>query len=114
MRPVWGSRRRLWIAAGSPNHDEAAATDIALDEMRDVAQSGIEVVRQKLSPEQRAYLASLPLTSSSEICQFVHASLNAPSDWHYVMREPEAQEHFKAQTEPLCFCGHTHVPPFGI
>jgi diadenosine tetraphosphatase ApaH/serine/threonine PP2A family protein phosphatase len=26
------------------------------------------------------------------------------------MREPEAQEHFKVQTEPLCFCGHTHVP----
>lgn len=26
------------------------------------------------------------------------------------MREPEALEHFKIQTEPLCFCGHTHVP----
>ena len=92
------------------NHDEAAATDIALDEMRDVAQSGIEFARQKLSTEQRAYLASLPLTSSIESCQFVHASLNAPNDWHYVMREPEAQEHFKVQTKPLCFCGHTHVP----
>ena len=92
------------------NHDQAVATDIALDEMRDVAQSRIEFARQKLSAEQRAYLAGLPLTASSENCQFVHASLNAPSDWHYVMREPEAQEHFKVQTEPLCFCGHTHVP----
>lgn len=92
------------------NHDEAAATDIALDEMRDVAQSGVEFARQKLSTEQRAYLASLPLTSSSERCQFVHASLNAPGEWRYVMRESEAQEHFKVQSEPLCFCGHTHVP----
>ncbi len=92
------------------NHDEASATDMALDEMRDVAQSGIEFARQKLSPEQRAYLANLPLTSSSEDCQFVHASLNAPGGWHYVMREPDAREHFKVQTKPLCFCGHTHVP----
>jgi diadenosine tetraphosphatase ApaH/serine/threonine PP2A family protein phosphatase len=90
--------------------DEAVATDMALDEMRDVAQSGIEFARQKLSTEQCAYLASLPLTLSCESCKFVHASLNAPADWHYIMREPEAQEHFKVQTEPLCFCGHTHVP----
>ncbi len=92
------------------NHDGAVATDIALDEMRDVAQSGIEFARQKLSIEQRAYLAALPLTFASGSCQFVHASLNAPGEWHYVMREPDAQEHFKVQTEPLCFCGHTHAP----
>ena len=92
------------------NHDEAAATDMALDEMRDVAQSGIEFARQKLSPEQRAYLAGLPLTFTDGICQFVHASLNDPGEWHYVMRESETREHFKAQTEPLCFCSHTHVP----
>lgn len=102
--------RALGCPVVQGNHDEAAATDMALDEMRDVAQSGIEFARQKLSTEQRAYLASLPLTSSSESCQFVHASLNAPGEWHYVMREPEAQEHFKVQTKPLCFCGHTHVP----
>ena len=102
--------RRLGCPVVQGNHDEAAATDMALDEMRDVARSGIEFARKKLSLEQRAYLAGLPLISSSESCQFVHASLNAPGDWHYVMRESEAQEHFKVQTDPLCFCGHTHVP----
>ena len=44
------------------NHDEATATDMALDEMRDVAPSGITFARQKLSTEQLAYLASMPLT----------------------------------------------------
>lgn len=92
------------------NHDDAAANDVALDGMRDLAQSGIKFARQKLSTEQRAYLAGLPLTFSSETCQFVHASLAAPDQWRYVMREPDAQEHFKSQTKPLCFCGHTHVP----
>jgi len=92
------------------NHDEAAAAEFPLNEMRDGAQRGIEFARRKLSTEQRAYLGELPLTISSERCQFVHASLNAPSEWRYITRELEAREHFKVQTEPLCFCGHTHVP----
>jgi diadenosine tetraphosphatase ApaH/serine/threonine PP2A family protein phosphatase len=92
------------------NHDEAVATEMALDEMRVVARSGIQFARQKLSPGQRAYLGALPLTFSDENCQFVHASLNAPREWNYIMREPEVQEHFTVQTKPLSFCGHTHVP----
>jgi diadenosine tetraphosphatase ApaH/serine/threonine PP2A family protein phosphatase len=92
------------------NHDAAVAEDTDLDEMRDVAQCGIEFARLKLSPEKRAYLASLPLVVSNGICQFVHASLNAPEEWRYVMGEAQAREHFQAQAQPLCFCGHTHVP----
>jgi len=46
---------------------------MALDEVRDVAQSGIEFVGQKLSIEQRVDLAALPLTFASGCCQFVHA-----------------------------------------
>lgn len=102
--------RSLGCPVVQGNHDEAAGTDMALDGMNDVAQSGIEFARQKLTAKQRTYLAGLPLTASSESCQFVHASLNAPSEWRYVMRASEAQEHFKIQTEPLSFCGHTHVP----
>ena len=92
------------------NHDDAAAGDFDLVEMRDVAQRGIEFARQKLSTGQRAYLADLPLTLSSGDSEFVHASLNEPSAWPYIMREPEARDHFAAQTQRLCFCGHTHVP----
>ena len=100
--------RRCPVVQG--NHDEAAAEDFALNAMRDGAQSGIEFARRKLSAEQRAFLGKLPLTFSIEGCQFVHASLNAPREWHYIVREQEAGEHFMVQAEPLCFCGHTHVP----
>ena len=78
--------------------------------MREVAQSGIQFARQKLSIEQRAYLGDLPLTLSSNGREFVHASLNDLGDWRYIMREPDARDHFAAQTQRLCFCGHTHVP----
>jgi diadenosine tetraphosphatase ApaH/serine/threonine PP2A family protein phosphatase len=102
--------RSLGCPVVKGNHDEATATELALDEMRDVARSGIEFARRKLTMEQSAYLAELPLTFADESCQFVHASLNEPGDWRYVLREPEARGHFDAQDRPLCFCGHTHMP----
>jgi predicted phosphodiesterase len=92
------------------NHDEAAAASFALFDLRDMAERGIEFARRGLSLQQRAYLGQRPLTVSGANCQFVHASLNEPGYWQYITSESEAREHFKFQTEPLCFCGHTHKP----
>jgi diadenosine tetraphosphatase ApaH/serine/threonine PP2A family protein phosphatase len=52
----------------------------------------------------------LPLTTADSDCEFVHASLNRPKDWTYLVRREALQEHFKAQTRRLSFSGHTHVP----
>jgi diadenosine tetraphosphatase ApaH/serine/threonine PP2A family protein phosphatase len=92
------------------NHDELVANDAAMSEMRDVAQIGIEFSRRKLTEEQRDYLLGLPLVIAEGDCQFVHASLNNPTEWSYVVRELDARDHFTAQTHSVCFCGHTHVP----
>ena len=78
--------------------------------MRDVARSGIEFSRRKLSQEQRTYLAELPPVVDVGECELVHASLKNPQEWLYVMHGRDAEEHFEAQTQPFCFCGHTHVP----
>lgn len=92
------------------NHDAAAAGDDSLEEMRDVAQRGIEYSRAKLTTAERAYLAALPLKFSDGRCEFVHASLDAPSGWNYVLGEDEALAHFAAQRLRIAFCGHTHFP----
>ena len=92
------------------NHDAFAANDDAAGDMRDVARIGIEFARQKLSPEEREYLAGLPLTTADGDCQFVHASLHRPEDWIYLVSPETLQEHFKAQAQRICFSGHTHVP----
>ena len=92
------------------NHDAAAAGDDSLEEMRDVAQRGIEFSRAKLSVAERAYLAALPLTFSDGRCEFVHASIDAPAEWNYVMGEYDALAHFASQKLRLAFCGHTHFP----
>jgi diadenosine tetraphosphatase ApaH/serine/threonine PP2A family protein phosphatase len=92
------------------NHDAFAANDAALDDMRDVAKTGIEFARQKLTVEEREYLRGLPLVAAENNCEFVHASLNRPQDWTYLVRQQAFQEHFKAQTQRISFGGHTHVP----
>ena len=92
------------------NHDHATATEEPLLGMRGAAQSGILYARSKLSAQQRAYLGGLPLTREEPTCQFVHASLDDPAEWTYVMSAWEALAHFAQQTQRLCFCGHSHSP----
>jgi len=92
------------------NHDAAAVAEEDLQEMNASAQAGTDFARQQLSGEQRAWLAALPLVRTEEGAEFVHASLDAPEEWWYVIGPDDAQAHFQAQTRPLCFCGHTHSP----
>lgn len=92
------------------NHDALASSDDALDEMRDLAKVGIEFARQKLKAEERHYLAGLPLMIGDGDCEFVHASLNRPGDWTYLINSEALRAHFESQTKRISFAGHTHVP----
>lgn len=94
------------------NHDAAAATDGELEYMNLSARAGIEFTRRNLSREQRNWLAQLPLTFAEGDCEFVHGSLDYPSEWWYVISIEDVSLHFEAQTRPICFCGHTHDPMF--
>jgi len=92
------------------NHDQLVAGNGQLEGISETAKSGMEFARERLSIEQRAYLANLPMTLIDQGCEFVHASLDQPEGWWYVLRPEDALLHFEAQTQPVCFCGHTHVP----
>jgi len=92
------------------NHDAAAASENELENMNVSARAGIEFARQELSQEQRDWLAHLPLVLTDGDCEFVHGSLDAPSEWWYVISPEDVSLHFVAQTRPICFCGHTHDP----
>ena len=92
------------------NHDAAASEETDFEEMNTSAVAGIEFSRQKLTQEQRDWLGHLPLTLTQDACEFVHGSLDAPEEWWYVLSPEDAAIHFEFQTQPLCFCGHTHDP----
>ena len=94
------------------NHDAAAGCDSSLEEMSPAAKTGIRFSRLKLSREQRDWLAGLPLVIREDDCEFVHGTLDSPAEWFYAISPEDVGWHFKAQTCPVCFCGHTHDPMF--
>ena len=102
--------RKLGCAVIRGNHDEAASGNCSLEDMRDVAKTGIEFSRRKLTPAQREWLAGLPIAATDGQCEFVHASLYNPSSWPYIFGAEDAMEHFTVQRCRIAFCGHTHVP----
>jgi diadenosine tetraphosphatase ApaH/serine/threonine PP2A family protein phosphatase len=91
------------------NHDSAVVKQQDFFSMRNLARAGLEFSRKRLSASHRGYLNDLPLTMTMGDCQFVHASLHHPEYWTYLNRFEDMRDHFAVQTEPICFCGHTHV-----
>jgi diadenosine tetraphosphatase ApaH/serine/threonine PP2A family protein phosphatase len=92
------------------NHDFAVVNDAVLADMSGPAVAGIQFAREQLSAGRRDFLAGLPLVAGDGDLQFVHSSLDHPEAWTYLRREAEIRAHFAVQTQPICFCGHTHVP----
>lgn len=66
----------------------------------------------QLAPEERAFLAGLPLTAEVAGVLVVHASADAPERWRYVDNEIIAAQCLDAATQRPgirhVFCGHVH------
>ena len=106
------------VAAGytviGGNHDAfavqpPAGTDKGAHSM---AAQGALWTHEQLSPEQRSFLAHLPLTAQVGGVLLVHASAEAPENWRYVDNEIVAAECLEAATKhpgvKHVFCGHVH------
>ena len=65
---------------------------------------------EKLSQDQRDWLASLPLKESDGVATFVHASPGHPEKWLRVESFFLAQDQFNHFETEVCFVGHTHLP----
>jgi diadenosine tetraphosphatase ApaH/serine/threonine PP2A family protein phosphatase len=90
------------------NHD--AAVGVRTATMDASAESALEWTRNQLGADQRAFLASLPLTLEEGDCLFVHADAAAPSRWAYVTDAADATRSLKATRRRVTFCGHVHRP----
>jgi diadenosine tetraphosphatase ApaH/serine/threonine PP2A family protein phosphatase len=90
------------------NHDSAAIGNP--ERMNDEATLAIEWTRRQLTPDQRDFLKSLPLTAEDGHRLYVHASAASPGAWDYVLDERGAARCLMATDAALTFCGHTHLP----
>ncbi len=92
------------------NHD-AEVVETSLMAMNPMARQATEWTRAQLTPEDLEWLSHLQyqrIVRSS--FAMVHASLEQPKSWSYIVNENDARSSFSRQFSPVCFHGHTHVP----
>jgi len=93
------------------NHD-AMATDERFDlsALSDQVAVPLELARRELAPEEKRWLAGLPLTWSGDGVSASHGSQHNPPLFIHVDTAERARLHFSRQVVPISFFGHTHVP----
>ena len=93
------------------NHDHACSHRVSLDWFTPIAAAAVRWTRLRLAPENRDWLRDLPYEAADDgRAQLVHGGLEDPRHWPYLFEGPDAEPHFRRQTLPLCFVGHTHAP----
>lgn len=96
------------IVAG--NHDWAVAGRLSLDFFNSYARDAIEWTRTRLGAEDLRWLGGLPLTRRWAEITLVHATLNGPENFDYLLTAYDAHLSLEILDTPLCFVGHSHVP----
>lgn len=90
------------------NHDNAI--NVPSETMNATAQTAIEWTRRQLGPEQRAFLAGLPLAIQDGSRLYVHSEASKPKEWIYVKSTVEAATSLASTPAHITFCGHIHQP----
>jgi diadenosine tetraphosphatase ApaH/serine/threonine PP2A family protein phosphatase len=90
------------------NHDQAVGS--FSEALNAEAQAAIEWTRGRLGPEQRGFLAGLPLVAQEEDRLYVHSEASTPARWRYVQNASDAGRSMLASSARITFCGHIHQP----
>ena len=92
------------------NHEAGVVGALGEEWFNDAAWGALEWTRKKLTHADREQIAKWRPTGQHEGIQLAHASLNPDAVFDYLLTPRALKAHFAAQTAPLCFVGHTHVP----
>lgn len=92
------------------NWDAYASTNDKLSQFRSQPAASIRWTRKQLSAKNRQWLGGLELVRHVGSFSIVHATLDVPERWAYVMDKLAAASNFRYQNTPVCFYGHTHSP----
>jgi predicted phosphodiesterase len=100
------------VARVRGNHDDYAIRgDIAESGFNPNAKRAVAWTREQLSDEEKAWLDEAPYTKPAPLgSTLVHATLDTPANWGYILDQFHAEDNFSYQRSNLCFCGHSHVP----
>ncbi|RJO66415.1 MAG: metallophosphoesterase [Myxococcales bacterium] len=93
------------------NHDAAIVGRMSLDFYYDTAREALEWTAQSLTPENDAYLRSLPYVREERDICWVHGEPERPEAFNYVYTLPQARRLAGAyeRLKPVTFVGHSHL-----
>lgn len=92
------------------NHDEQAVMMGKPSGFNDMAEESLIWTRKQLGDAEKAWLRSLRLQRVIRDFTVVHATLDTPHKWGYIVTPGDASASFTYQKTPVCFCAHTHEP----
>ncbi len=91
------------------NHDWAVLERLDLADFNRDARTACLWTRHRLTPENKEFLASLPVHVEEEGYTLVHASPSEPVE-EYVLDILSAEYNFGQFNTPVCLLGHSHWP----
>ncbi len=92
------------------NHDWAAIGRMDAEDFNREAQRAVLWTREKLSPENLAWLRDLPSTPAVKgDFTLTHGSPRDPV-WEYILYPSTAHANLDHFDTPFCLIGHTHLP----
>ena len=104
----WIRKHADIVIAG--NHDFAVVEKTDISYFNEYAIATCKWTQNKLTPENRRFLESLPMDKKAEEIYWVHASPYQPNRWHYIINKRNAEKHSNSFDVPISFVGHSHIP----
>jgi predicted phosphodiesterase len=92
------------------NHDEQASMVESSRGFNELAEYAINWTRNNLTEADKQWLRELRLLRQVRDFTIVHATLDTPEQWGYVLNTLDAVASFTYQHTTVCFFGHTHLP----
>ena len=92
------------------NHDEQASLLETSRGFNELAEHAINWTRENLTEADKEWLRDLRLLRQVRDFTIVHATLDTPAQWGYVLNNLDAAANFTYQHTTVCFFGHTHFP----
>ena len=92
------------------NHDEQASLIEPSHGFNELAEHAINWTREHLTDADKEWLRDLRLLRQVRDFTIVHATLDTPEQWGYVLNNLDAAASFTYQHSTVCFFGHTHFP----
>jgi len=107
LRDLIQQKKCIYVAG---NHDYAVCGKTNDDRYTRFAREAVDWTKKQLGEDDLEFLTSMPLVDEQDGFKIVHANLEYPQEWLYVLDIDDAFPNFRLLDKQICFYGHSHKP----